>query len=38
VPPLQPQTPEEKRRYEAAKLRVQARKERLKDLQDNKDV
>ena len=38
VPPLLPQTPEEKRRYEAARLRVQARKERLKALQDEKDV
>jgi acyl-CoA hydrolase len=38
VPPLLPQTPEEMKRYEAAKLRVQARKERLKDLQDNRDV
>lgn len=28
VPPLLPQTPDEKRRYEEAKLRVQARKER----------
>jgi acyl-CoA hydrolase len=34
VPPLLPQTPEEKRRYEKARLRVQARKERLKDLQE----
>lgn len=34
VPPLVPQTPEEKRRYEKARLRVQARKERLKDLQE----
>jgi acyl-CoA hydrolase len=38
VPPLLPQTSEEKRRYEAAKLRVQERKERLKTLQDGKDV
>ncbi|MEN6426239.1 MAG: acyl-CoA thioesterase [Phycisphaerales bacterium] len=30
VPPLLPQTPEEKRRCENARLRVQARKERLK--------
>jgi acyl-CoA hydrolase len=29
APPLRPQTPEEKRRYEDARLRVQARKERL---------
>jgi acyl-CoA hydrolase len=29
APPLLPQTPEEKRRYEDARLRVQARKERL---------
>jgi len=28
VPPLLPQTPDEKRRYEQAKLRVQSRKER----------
>lgn len=32
VPPLLPQTQDEKRRYEKARLRVQARKERLKDL------
>jgi len=38
VPPLEPQTPEEKRRYEAARLRVQARKERLKALQEDSDV
>ena len=30
VPPLLPQTPDEKRRYERAKRRVQERKERLK--------
>jgi len=30
APPLLPQTPEEKQRYENARLRVQARKERLK--------
>ena len=30
VPPLLPQKPEEKRRYEEARLRVQARKERLR--------
>lgn len=30
VPPLLPQSPEEKRRYENARLRVQARKEQLK--------
>lgn len=34
VPPLLPQTQDEKRRYEKARLRVQTRKERLKDLQD----
>jgi acyl-CoA hydrolase len=34
VPPLLPQTPDEKRRYEAAKLRVQERKERLRALQE----
>ena len=33
VPPLLPQTPDEKRRYEKARLRVQARKERLKNQQ-----
>jgi acyl-CoA hydrolase len=38
VPPLQPETPEEKRRYEAARLRVQERKERLKTLQEDRDV
>ena len=38
VPPLLPQTPEEIKRYEAAKLRVQARKERLKALQDDKEI
>jgi acyl-CoA hydrolase len=32
APPLLPQTPEEKRRYESARLRVQARKERLRSL------
>ena len=30
VPPLLPQTKDEKRRYEGARLRVQARKERRK--------
>lgn len=30
VPPLLPQSPEEKRRYENARLRVQVRKEQLK--------
>jgi len=30
VPPLLPQTPEEERRYENARVRVQARKEQLK--------
>jgi acyl-CoA hydrolase len=30
VPPLRPETEEEKRRYEHARLRVQARKDRLK--------
>jgi acyl-CoA hydrolase len=34
VPPLLPQTPDEKRRYEKARLRVQARKERLKAQQE----
>lgn len=32
--PLLPKTPEEKQRYENARLRVQARKERLNDMQD----
>ncbi len=34
VPPLLPQTPEEVKRYEAAKIRVQGRKERLRVLQE----
>jgi acyl-CoA hydrolase len=34
APPLLPQTPEEKQRFESARLRVLARKERLKDIQD----
>ena len=38
VPPLLPRTPEEKRRYEAAKLRVQDRKERRKNLQDETQI
>ena len=38
VPPLLPQTPEEKRRYEEARGRVQARKERLKDLQGTEET
>jgi acyl-CoA hydrolase len=38
VPPLLPHTDDEKRRYEDARLRVQARKERLKALQDDKRV
>jgi len=33
VPPLRPQTEEEKRRYESARLRVQARKERLRAIE-----
>ena len=33
APPLLPQTPEEKQRYENARLRVQARKERLKAIE-----
>jgi len=32
APPLVPQTPAEKQRYESARLRVQARKERLRTL------
>jgi acyl-CoA hydrolase len=35
VPPLLPQTAEENKRYEDAKLRVQARKERLKAMEDD---
>jgi acyl-CoA hydrolase len=34
VPPLRPETPEEKRRYENARRRVEERKERLKALQE----
>jgi acyl-CoA hydrolase len=34
APPVLPQTPAEKKRYEDAYLRVQQRKERLKDLQN----
>ena len=36
VPPVLPQTPDEKRRYENAKLRVQARKELLGKMKRNK--
>lgn len=36
IPPILPQTPDEKRRYENAKLRVQARKELLKKMKQNK--
>jgi len=36
IPPVLPQTPDEKRRYENAKLRVQARKELLKKIKQNK--
>jgi hypothetical protein len=32
VPPILPQTADEKRRYENAKLRVQARKDLLKKI------
>lgn len=35
VPALRPQTPQEKQRYESARLRVQARKERLKAADDD---
>jgi len=38
APPLLPQTPQERRRYESARLRVQARKERLKDMQDTEKM
>ena len=38
VPPLLPQTQNERRRYEEAKGRVQARKERLKALEDAADM
>ena len=34
VPPLEPQTPDEKRRYDAARLRVRERKEQLRALQE----
>jgi len=37
VPPLQPQTPDEKRRYENAKLRVKTRKQLLKKLKLTKN-
>ena len=33
APPLLPQTPQEKARYESARLRMQARKERLKAIE-----
>ncbi len=33
VPPLLPQTPEERRRYENARLRMQGRKERLETIE-----
>ncbi len=35
APPLRPRTPEEKQRYENARLRVQARKERLRLLDES---
>lgn len=38
APPLLPQTPEELRRFERAKRRVQARKERLETAQDEAQV
>jgi acyl-CoA hydrolase len=38
VPPLLPQTPEEKRRYEAARLRAQARKEERQALQEETQI
>ncbi|MCU0915761.1 MAG: acyl-CoA thioesterase [Planctomycetes bacterium] len=38
VPPLLPQTEEEKSRYEHARLRVQARKERLRTVQDGNEI
>jgi len=34
VPPLLPRTPQEKARYESARLRVQARKEQLKIIEE----
>jgi acyl-CoA hydrolase len=37
VPPLVPQTPEEKRRFEEARVRVQARKERLEAMRETDD-
>ena len=38
VPPLLPQTPDEKRRYEAARLRAQARKEERQMLQEETQI
>ncbi len=38
APPLLPQTPEERRRYENARLRVQARKERLKAIDQENQI
>jgi acyl-CoA hydrolase len=37
APPIRPETDQEKRRYEHAKLRVQARKERLKEYAQERD-
>jgi len=37
APPLLPQTPEEKRRYENARRRVEQRKQNLQDSQDSND-
>jgi acyl-CoA hydrolase len=38
APPLLPQTPEEKARYENARLRVQARKEQLKTIEQENQM
>jgi acyl-CoA hydrolase len=38
VPPLRPETPEEKRRYENARRRVQERKERLQAMEDGNQI
>jgi acyl-CoA hydrolase len=37
APPIRPETDQEKRRYEHARLRVQARKERLKEYAQERD-
>jgi acyl-CoA hydrolase len=38
APPLLPQTPQEKARYESARLRVQARKEQLKAIEQENQM